>query len=54
MYCVYHCTVYVLFVGIIKDIYIITIRKMHGMERFKILYAVLAGVTELIVNLFVF
>jgi len=52
MYYVFHCIVH--FVGIIKDIYIITVRKMHRMERFKIIYAVLAGVTELLVSLCVF
>jgi hypothetical protein len=44
--------VYVHFVGVVKDI--ITIRKMHEMERFKIIYAVHAGFTKLLVNLCVF
>jgi hypothetical protein len=43
---------FIRFVGIIKDV--ITVRKTHGMERFKIIYAVIAGVTKLLVNLGVF
>ena len=40
------------FFGIIKDRN--TVRKMHEMERFKIIYAVLAAVTILLVNVCVF